>query len=213
VNSTEDVAADPAFILEAVSAEVEQERDLIELENGGILVLRVNEIAPAALRSFADSREQAIAGATKAATLERVQDYADELVAQIGAGADLSATLVALGVTPNIGAQVTRTSPPANLPPLIAQELFSQDEGSAQAYDTDTGTIIVEVSRVQAFDPLSDSGKAFLAQAQAQVSEDIASDVYILFANAMLNSAEVTVNQGMIDQILISLGGSAGTGY
>ncbi|NOR62533.1 MAG: hypothetical protein GQ535_08580, partial [Rhodobacteraceae bacterium] len=78
---------------------------------------------------------------------------------------------------------------------------------------TDTGAIIIEVSRVQAFDPLSDSGKAFLAQAQAQVQEDIASDVYILFANGLLGSAEVTVNQGMIDQILASLGSSASTGY
>jgi len=211
--STDDITADAAFILEAISAEVEQERDLIELENGGILVLRVNEIAPAALRSFEDSRAQAVVGATAAATLQRVQDYADELVAQIAAGADLSATLSALGVTPNIGVRVTRTSPPAGLSPLLGQALFSQEDGTAKAYPTETGAIIIDVSRVQAFDPLSDNGKTFLSQAETQVKDDIASDMYILFANAVLGSSEVTVNQGMIDQILVSLGSSANTGH
>ncbi len=211
--STEDITADPAFSIEALTAELDEERDLIELANGGILALRVSGIAPAALRSFEDAREEATTGALAAATLEQVQAYADELVAQIGAGADLSATLGALAITPNIAARVTRTSPPSGLPPSVALELFSQGEGEAKAYQTETGAIIVEVSRVQVFDPLSDDGKAFLAQAQTQVTDDIANDIYALFANAVLGSAEVTVNQGMIDQILISLGGSASTGY
>ena len=208
-DSTDDITADPAFVVEALTAVVDEERDLIELENSGILALRVNEVIPAALRGLSEARAQAIEGATAAATLQQVQDYTDELVAQIGAGADLSATLGALGVTPNIGVRVTRTSPPAGLSPLLAQALFSQNEGEAKAYPTSAGAIIIEVSRVQVFDPLSDSGKAFLAQAQTQVQEDIAADIYILFANAVLGRAVVTVNQGMIDQILINLGGSA----
>ncbi|NOR61757.1 MAG: hypothetical protein GQ535_04580, partial [Rhodobacteraceae bacterium] len=176
-DSTEAVTTDPVFNLEAVTADIGEERDLIELGNNGILALRVDEVIPATLRSFEDARTQAVEGATAAAVLQQVQDYADELVAQIGAGADLSATLGALEITPNIGVRVTRTSPPAGLSPLLAQELFNQNEGEVKAYQTDTGAIIIEVSRVQAFDPLSDSGKAFLAQAQAQVQEDIASDV------------------------------------
>ncbi len=209
VNSTEDITSDPAFIAEAFSAEPGQERDLVELENGGILALRVEEVTPATLRSFDDAKEEARAGAMAAATLQRVQAYADELVAQVEAGADLSATLAALGVTPNIEARATRTSPPTGLPPLVALELFNQSEGSAKAYQTDTGAVIIEISRVQPFDPLSDAGKTFLSQAQTQVSEDIASDIYILFANAVLGNSEVTVNQGMIDQILASF--STGT--
>ncbi len=207
-DSAEDVTTDPAFNLEAVTAEVAEERDLIELENNGILALRVDEVIPATLRSLEDARAQAVEGATAAATLLKVQDYADELVAQIEAGADLSATLGALGITPHIDARVTRTAPPAGLSPLLAQEMFIQNEGKTKAYETDAGAIIIEVSRVQAFDPLSDDGKTFLAQAQTQIEEDIASDVYILFANGLLGGAEVTVNQGMIDQILASLGGN-----
>ncbi len=204
VNSTEDITADPAFIQEALAADVGEERDLIELEDKGILALRVDEIIPATLRSLADAREQAIAGATAAATRARVQAYADELVAQIDAGADLSATLNALGIEPNVEVAVTRTSPPTGLPPLVALELFNQNEGEAKSYATDTGAIIVDVTRVQPFDPLSDNGKTFLSQAETQVKDDIASDMYILFANGVLNSTDVTVNQGMIDQILAS---------
>ncbi len=210
VDSTEDITADPAFNLEAVTADIGEERDLIELSDRGILALRIDEIIPATLRSLLDAREQAVTGATAAATLERVQAYAGELVAQIKAGADLSATLGALGITPNVEARATRTSPPSGLPPLVALELFNQGEGEAKSYATDTGAIIIEVNRVQAFDPLSDSGKTFLSQAETQVKDDIASDIYILFANGVLNGTEVTVNQGMIDQILASIGSGGG---
>ncbi|MBL1437783.1 MAG: SurA N-terminal domain-containing protein [Rhodobacteraceae bacterium] len=206
--ATEHITTDPAFNVEALTADIDEERDLIELANGGILALRVNEIAPAALRSLSEARAEVVAGATAAATVQRVQDYADELVAQIGAGADLAATLGALEITPNIAVRVTRTSPPSGLPPLMALEFFDQAEGEAKAYQTATGAIIIEVSRVQIFDPLSDDGKTFLAQAQTQLKDDIASDIYILFANAMLGSADVTVNQGMIDQIILSLNGN-----
>jgi len=201
-NSTEDITADPAFIQEALATDVGEERDLIELADKGILALRVDEIIPATLRSLEEARDQAIAGATAAATLARVQAYADELVAQVKAGADLSATLEALGISPNVEVAVTRTSPPTGLPPLVALELFNQSEGEAKSYATDTGAIIVDITRVQPFDPLSDNGKTFLSQAETQVKDDIAADVYILFANGVLNSTEVTVNQGMIDQIL-----------
>lgn len=208
VDSTEDITTDPAFNVEALTAELDEERDLIELADGGILALRVNEIVPATLRSLSEAREDVIAGATAADTVQRVQDYADELVAQIDAGADLSATLGALEITPNIAARITRTSPPAGLPSTLALELFNQAEGEAKAYKTATGAIIVEVSRVQKFDPLSDDGKTFLAQAEAQVADDISSDIYVMFANAVLGGADVTVNQGMIDQILLSLNGN-----
>ena len=212
-DSDEDITADAVFNLEAVTAELGQERDLVELENGGILALRVDEIVPAELRSLEASAEQALAGATEAATFERVQAYADELVAQVAAGADLSATLSALGVTPNIAPATTRVSTPAGLSPSMGQALFNQNEGEAKAYPTPTGAILLEVSRVQPFDPLTDDGKAMLSQAETQVKEGIANDIYILFANAMLNSAEVTVNQGMIDQILQGQGGYSAGGH
>ncbi len=208
--STEDITTDPAFKTEALAAGVGEDRDLIELANSGVLALRVDEITPATLRPYQDAHDEAAAAATAAATLQRVQDFAAELIAQVKAGADFSATLSALGVPPQTVARVTRTAPPANLPPLVGLDLFKQDEGAVQAYPDDTGTILIEVNHVQAFDPESDTGKTFITQAEKQVKDDIASDMYILFANAVLGTTDVKVNQGIIDQILASFGGAGG---
>ncbi len=208
-DSTEEISTDPAFIAEATSAEPGEERDLIELSNGGILALRVDEVIPATLRSLNESRDQAVEGAKAEATQKRVEAFAEELAAQVEAGADLSATLGALGIGLTTESNVTRTSPPNALPPQVALGLFEQAEGEARSYPTEDGAIIVQVNKVRPFDPESDNGKSFLAQAEAQVKGDIASDIYILYANAVLDNADVTVNQGLIDQILASIGSGA----
>lgn len=206
-NSTDDITKDPAFTAEATAAGVDEERDLVELENGGILALRVDEITPAKLQTLEEAHNQAVAGAKAEATQARVLAYANELVAQIKAGADLSATLAALGAEPHNEAKVTRANTPADLPPLIGQDLFSQAEGEAKAYETPTGAIIAQINAITPFDRDSDQGKSLMQQMQTRIDTDLASDIYILYANGVLNTAEVVVNQGMINQILANYGG------
>lgn len=201
-DSTDDITTSEAFNAEALAAGVDEERDLIELENSGILALRVDEITPASLRTLDESRDQAIAGALAEATRARVQIYATELAAQVSAGADLAATLGAIGVTPTQAANATRTAPPAGLPPVVAMELFNQTADETLTYETDTGAIILQINSITAFDPESETGALFLARAQEQIEGDIASDIYTLYANGIVATTELTINQGLIDAIL-----------
>lgn len=203
-NSSEAIAADPAFLAEALGAEPDEERDLVELASGGILALRVDEIIPARLRTLDESRDLAVEGATSEATIIRVQAYAEELKTQIEAGADLAATMSAIGLTAHTETNSTRTAPPAGLPPIVGLELFNQEAGNTTVYPSETGAFIVQVNSVTPFDAQSENGQAFLAQANAQMRGDIASDLYILFANGVVSGTEITVNQGLIDQILAS---------
>lgn len=204
-NATEEVATDPTFTAEALAADVAEDRDLIELADSSIVALRVDEIIPARLRPLEESREQAIAGATNAATLKRVQDYGEELSAQVAAGADLAATISALGLQAIKEQDVSRSSPPADLLQLVGRDVFDHVEGEIGIFPTDTGIVIVQTDSVTPFDAESDEGKDFLAQAESQLSGDIASDVYILFANGIVTNTDITINQGMINQILASI--------
>ena len=213
VDSPEPIASDPLFISEALAADVNEDRDLVELDNGAIIALRVDEIRPARLRTLEESRDQAVAGATQAATARGIQDYARELKSRVESGADFPATLAAAGQTPNIETNATRTSPPTGLPPLVALELFNQNEGDVIVYPSETGAFVVQVTRISPFDPASDTGISFLQQANAQMQEDIASDLYILFANGVLNQTEITLNQGLIEQIVGGEGLRAGNGF
>jgi len=200
--STDDIASNVGFISEALAAGVDEERDLIELDNGGILALRVDEIIPATLRPLSEARAQALAAATAEATRARVQEYANELAAQVSAGADLSATLGALGVNTNQAEKATRTSLPEGLPPTVGMEAFNQTEGVAQTYETESGAIFLLVNNISTFDPESESGQLFLERAQAQIEGDIAADLYALYAGGVVASTELTINQGLIDAIL-----------
>lgn len=204
-NSTEEITLDQVFVAEALISEMGEERDLVELESGGILALRVDEIIPSSVMPLADARDQAIAGATSAATVDRVQAYTEELKAQVEAGADLSVTIAAIGLSANEENNVTRTSPPSGLPPLVGLELFEQVDDEVKVYLTETGALIIKINSISEFDPESENGASFLAQAEAQIGDDIADDIYILFANGVVASTDITINQPLIDQIIASI--------
>ena len=204
-DSSEEISTDPAFVNEVLSADIGEERDLVELESGGIFALRVDEIIPARLQSLEETREIALEGATQLATVARVQAYADELKAQVEAGADLAGTIAAIGLTAHEENNTTRTAPPVGLPPLVGLEIFDQEEGSTSVYPSDTGAYIVKITGASAFDPESENGQSFMAQANAQMKNDVASDIYVLFANGVVTSTDISINQALIDQIIASV--------
>ena len=204
-NSKEETPLDTPLFAEARAAAVGEERDLVEGPDGGVFVVRVDDIVPPRLQPFEEVSEQATAAATAAANLEKARAYAEELKAQVGAGADLTATIGTLGATAHQEAKVTRTSPPANLPPETGLALFGLKEGEVANFESQNGAYIVRINQVSAFDPETADGKNFLAQAEKQIKGDIANDIYIMFANGIVANTDITINQGMIDQILASI--------
>ncbi len=196
---------DSALVAEARAAAVGEERDLVELGNGEIVAVRVDEITPPRVQPYEEVSDAANAAATLAANAESAKAYAEDMVAQIKAGADLSASLGAIGLTANNESNVTRTNPPAGLPPETGLALFDQAENEAMAYPVGNSSFIVLINKITPFDPGSESGKTFLAQAEAQITTDIGNDLYNLYANGIASHTDITINQGMIDQILASV--------
>ncbi len=204
-NTEAELALDPGFFTEAYVAETGEERDLVELPNDTIVALRVDEITPPRLQPYEEVAAEATQAATTAANLEAAIAYTEELKAQVEAGADLKATLQAIGITPNIAPTVTRTNTPTALPPSIGQDIFTLDANAVATFPSENGAYIIRVDNVSAFDADSENGQGFLAQAEAQIESDIADDIYFLFANGIVSGTDITINQGMINQILASI--------
>jgi peptidyl-prolyl cis-trans isomerase D len=196
---------DSALVAEARAAAVGEERDLVELGNGEIVAVRVDEIIPPRLQPYEEVSDAANAAATLAANAKSAKAYADELKAQVEAGADLAASLSTVGLTAQVESNVTRTNPPTGLPPETGLALFDLAENAVAVYPADNSSFIVQINKISPFDAESESGKAFLAQAEAQVKSDIADDLYNLYANGIVANTDITINQGMIDQILASV--------
>jgi len=201
-NTEAELGLDAAFFAEAYSASAGEERDLVELPGGTVVALRVDEIIPPRLQPFEDVAEQANAAATSAANLEAATAYAQELKAQVEAGADLSATLGAIGTAPNVATNVTRTNTPSGLPPSVGQDIFGLEAEAVATFPSENGAYIIRIDSVAPFDPESVNGQSFLSQAEAQIKEDITNDIYILFAGGVVANTDITINQGMISQIL-----------
>ena len=196
---------DLGLYAEARAAELGEERDLVELQGAEVIVVRVDDIVPPRLQPYEDVAERANIAATEAKNLAAVAAYVDELKAQVEAGADLAATLSAIGTPPNVATNVTRTAPASGLPPSIGQEVFNLSAGAVATFPSENGAYIIRVDTVSPFDPDSANGQSFLAQAETQIKDDIANDIYILFANGVVNNTDISINQGMIDQIIASI--------
>ncbi len=204
-NSEAELGLDAAFFAEAYVAGEGEERDLVELPSGAVIALRVDEIVAPRLQPFEEVADMANTAATQAANLEAAKAYAEELKAQIEAGADLAATLSAIGTAPNVATNVTRTNPPAGLPPSVGQEIFGLEADAVATFPSENGAYVVRIDSVAPFDPESANGQSFLSQAEAQIKDDIANDIYIMFANGVVANTDISINQGMINQILASI--------
>ena len=117
----------------------------------------------------------------------------------------MSATLQAIGITPNIAPTVTRTNTPSALPPSVGEAVFALSANDVATFPSANGAYIIRVDSVSAFDADSENGQGFLAQAEGQIQGDIADDIYFLFANGIVSGTDITINQGMINQILASI--------
>ena len=196
---------DEALYAEGYAAEVGEDRDLVEIGDSEIISLRVDEIVAPRLLPFEEVIEDATLAATRKINIAAAKAYAEELVAQVEAGADLAATIAATDEIASVEIGVTRSAPPLGLSDDVSLALFDIEDGKVASFPSSEGAYIVEINSVTAFDPTSEDGASFLAQVESQIKDDVANDLYIYYASGVVANTEITINQGMIDQILASV--------
>ena len=206
---TDGIAAYATFREEASASEIGEDRDILDLEDGGIFALRVDGITEAFVKPMEDVSQAVIDGQLNAKTHELMIARAEQIVQAIGVSnggslSDFGGSLLLEDAT-----EVTRTSTIPDLPPSVIEEVFALEVGAATVIEDVYGAVIIELTSMAPFDPNSEEAAAILEQVNAQQTQQLAQDLLAYFGAALVTTAQPTVNQARIDTLHQQLNYSA----
>ncbi len=202
--STDGIAAYSEFRDEASAAEVGEERDIVEMSDGGIFALRVDKITEPYVLPFEEVRADVIAGWKAAKTQEMIQTRAEQIKTAITASGgtlgDFSGSLQVGEAT-----EITRTANVPDLPPAVIPAVFDMESGEVRIFENFDGAVIVQLNNVKPFDPEDERAKPVVDQVTAQANDLLAQDVLTYFSSALVQQAKPTLNQARIDSLYTQL--------
>lgn len=178
------------------AADAVQEGDfpeVVQLTDGGIVALRLDEIVPPALRPFDEVRD-AVAEAWEADALSRaLSARAAEIVTAVQGGASLGG----FGVT-DVMQQTGRDGFLDGTPDGFMETVFAMAEGEVRLIEAPGFTGVLRLDRILSAPTDDPEAIAMKAAIGTQVEQALAQDAFALFAAALIAEAGVTTNEPAI---------------
>ncbi len=199
---TDGIAADPAFQSEAAEAVEGEDRDPINLIDGGVAVVRLDSITAPALRPFADVSTQAIAALHAETETAQIAEFAAMMKTQISANKTLAQLAIEKSLALNPAAPVARGGTIAEAPASLIVELFKLGAGETAVISGPGRADLVQLNEIAAFDPIAEENSALVAEANRQLSEQIGNDLFAVFAAQAQTEAGVSINAPVVQALL-----------
>jgi len=210
--SAEGVMASAPFISEAFTALDAEERDLVDLPDGGYLLVMVERIEPSALQPLDAVRERAVAGWAKAERLKAIEAQGAELAARLGEDAsiwDLGEEL-AVAVLPQ--PPFNRAGAPQTLTPALVDAIFAAaNTGGASGPDAEGSRVIVaQVASIA--QPAPEQLAATTTKVDGALVVSLERDTAEYFTRAVMAAHESQIEPGVIEEVYRRLGASGTDG-
>lgn len=191
--SDEEIAAYDAFRAAARAVAQGDFPEVDELDDGGIFALRLDGVTPPALRPLEDVRDEAIAGWQAEETRRQLIAKAEALKLRLDAGEAIEA----LGPADRAEG-LTRAG---IIPEELAEPVFTLAPGESTMVGTADGVYLLQLAEVLPPDA-EDVSASFLRQSlEAQAAQGIAQDLFVYFAQSLVNEAGLTLDQAAINAV------------
>jgi peptidyl-prolyl cis-trans isomerase D len=193
----EGIAAYASFREAAAAAQPDDFAEIVEIPEGGVFALRVDEVRPPTLQPLDEVREAAIA-AWKAAETERLMaDEAGVVAESLRGGREMAAVRLPLGTERGMTREMFVEGTPAD---FVAQ-VFEMDAGEIRVISDATGAWIVRLDQVTEADQNSPEAQALKTIFGQQGTQALATDVLQAFTQALIATKGVEVNQAAINAV------------
>ncbi|MGV6847222.1 MAG: peptidyl-prolyl cis-trans isomerase [Marinibacterium sp.] len=191
------IAAYEAFRTAAASLTQDDFPEILFLEDGGVVAMRLDEVLPERPEPFADARPDVVEAWTKAELEAALTRQAEDLVARLQSGADFAD----LGLRERKETGLTRSDAVAGAPPTLVSRVFDMD---LNTIDTVPGDGDVAIVRLDAILPPEEGGRTGqLRQAlDRQLDQSLSSSLYQIFATDVQNRARPTIDQRAVEAVM-----------
>lgn len=190
----------PAF---RAAAEAVQEGDFAEvivLEDGGLVALRLDEVVASAPIPFVEAREDVAAAWRADALATALAARAGEIKAAVDGGAGLG-TFGIVDVTP----EIARDGFIADTPESLVADVFRMAEGEVRVFAADGFVAVVQLTRITPAATEGEDAEALRTALVTRAKEAIAADAFNAFTAALTAEAGISIDQAAINAVNASL--------
>lgn len=193
----EGIAAYAAFRSAAAAAQQGDFPKITDLDDGGIVVLGVDEVLPAALRPLDEVREAVVAAWTRDAEQAALTARAEDLAAAIRGGREMAA----LGLDLETRRKLDRVGFVEGTPPDFTRTVFEMAPDELRVLAADGDAWVVRLDAVTPPDPTTEEAVAARAAFTLQSEREMAGSVTAAFTQALVDEAGVEVDQAALNAV------------
>ena len=195
-DAPEGIAAYPAF-REAADALAEGDfPEVIQLDDGGIVALRLDEIVPPTPIPLAEARDDVAAGWQAEAVATALAARAEAIRTEVEAGAALGA----YGIV-SVTRAITRDGFVEEAPASLLTAVFAMTEGEVRVIAEDGFTGLVRLDAIQPAETTGEDAEALRDTIELRARQALAQDAFSLFTNALSNEAGIQIDQTAINAV------------
>lgn len=194
---TDDIAAYEAFRVAASGVTVDDFPDVMQLEDGGIFAMRLDEVVPPTLQPVDEIRDQVEEAwrmsVIEEALNEQVQAQAEQLVA--------GTSFEELGLTPESAQGLTRRGSQQGVPPEFTETVFGMERGGVELIQGGGRVFVLRLDDIRAPDS-SDPDLMLLRQSiEEQTGNSMAQDFYQILADDIRARVGIEINQQALNAV------------
>ncbi len=201
-DTIKDVTDSNIFAEELDIAEIDEERDMISLENGGVAIIRVISESEATALSFESVREQVAVDLVADDKANTLQEFHDTLLAKIEDGATIEDIATEHNLTVTVTNALPRQSAISEMPLPIAFELFNKDIGTVWDITDQDKNYLIRADKAVPFDENDPANAEFILQTSSQIDAQIADQMINNFTANIASELNATINPQLIEQVV-----------
>ncbi|MDR0809882.1 MAG: SurA N-terminal domain-containing protein [Gemmobacter sp.] len=194
--SDDDIAGYPAFRAAAARVQEGDFPEAVQLEDGGVVVLRLDEVVPAAPIPFEEARGAVAESWRREALHKALSARAAAIKAEVESGAGLG-TFGILSVTSEIARDGFVEGTPKTLLPAV----FRMTEGEMKVIESGDFVGLLRLDHVMAEGNAETDAAALQQAIGTQAEQALSQDALTLFSAAMAAAAGITLDQAAIDAV------------
>jgi peptidyl-prolyl cis-trans isomerase D len=197
-DSDETIAGYEAFRAAALAAQTDDFPEVLELEDGGLFALRLDEIVAPAPIPFEDARDAVEADWTTQQIAEALTAQADAAAQQMNEGR----TFAAVGIeTVTSEENIRRRDYVEALPITLISTVFDMTQGETRAIVEGGRAILVQLDSIADADRDSEDAQALESALKDQAAGDVAQDLFNAMAADIQSRVGISYDQQAINAV------------
>lgn len=198
--ATGGIADYDGFRAAAAAAEEGAFPELVELADGGAFALRLDELVPPEPVPFEEARDALAEAVRSEATRQAVTNRAEEVAATVR-----ETNAFPPEREPQTAENLTRRDFVEDAPEGFVPALFEMDEGEVRVIPAADGAVVMRLDAIAPADPEGEAMTAERRTIAERVSQGIAEDIYVAYANAIQQATEIQIDDAAMNSVLSQL--------